>query len=77
MKSLKAYIAEEANYKVEIEGLPTMFISASGPGELKMKLRKMLKKADSIKNVERVLDGEVRKHFRMMAQGKDDEQSAE
>ncbi len=76
-QSFKSYIAEEANYKVEIEGLPTMYISASGPTELKMKLRKLLKKADMIKNVERVLDGEVRKHFRMKAQGKDDEGGAE
>ena len=72
MQTFKSYLAEDANYKVEIEGLPTMFIGASSPADLKMKLRKMLKKADMITSVTRVVDGEVRKHFRLKAQGKDE-----
>ena len=72
MQTFKSYLVEDANYKVEIEGLPTMFIGASSPADLKMKLRKMLKKADMITSVTRVVDGEVRKHFRLKAQGKDE-----
>lgn len=68
------FLKEESNYKVEIEGLPTMFISASSPSEVRMNLRRLLKKGDMIKNIERVIDQDVRKHFRLKAQGKDVEE---
>jgi hypothetical protein len=64
---------EEQNYKVEIEGLPMMFMTAKSPGQLKVALRKMFKRPDMIQNVERVPDAEVKRTFRLKAQGKDEE----
>ena len=70
-------ITEEMNYKVSIEGLPDFFVSAKNPGEVRIKMRKMLKKPDMLQNVERVPDAAMKKHFRLKAQGKDEEQPKE
>ena len=67
-------VNEDMNYKVSIEGLPDFFVSAKNPGEVKLKMRKMLKKPDMLSNVERVPDAAMKKHFRLKAQGKDEEQ---
>ena len=64
---------QEATYKVDVEGLPSMFVDAGGPAEVKQNLRKILKKADMVRGVERVQPAEVKKHFRLKAQGKDEE----
>ena len=68
---------QEATYKVDVEGLPSMFVDAGGPAEVKQNLRKLLKKADMIRGVERVQPGEVKKHFRLKAQGKDESEMEE
>ena len=50
---------------------------ASGPGDVKAKLRKIVKQPSMINAVKRVTDATVRKTFRMKAQGKvDDKQDA-
>jgi len=64
---------EEASYKVDVEGLPTMYVQSSSPTEVKTNLRKLLKKADMIKSVDRIPDVEVKKAFRLKAMGKDEE----
>jgi hypothetical protein len=64
---------EEMNYKVSIEGLPDFFVNANNPGEVKIKMRKMLKKPDMLSKVTRVPDAAMKKHFRLKAQGKNDE----
>ena len=71
MKSFKQYI-NEATYKVEVEGLPTMYVDAENPGAVKTKLRKLLKKPDMVTSIERVTPADVKKHFRMKAAGKDE-----
>lgn len=63
---------EGVSYKVDVEGLPTMYIASKSPSEVKANLRKLLKKQDSIKSVERVMDTDVRKAFRLKAQGKEE-----
>jgi hypothetical protein len=63
---------EGVSYKVDVEGLPTMYISSKSPAEVKANLRRLLKKQDSIKSVERVMDTDVRKAFRLKAQGKEE-----
>jgi len=69
------YITEaEMNYRVSIEGLPDFFVSAKNPGEVKIKMRKMLKKPDMLNNVQRVPDAAMKKHFRLKAQGKDEDE---
>ena len=65
---------EDVTYKVNIEGLPMMFMSGSGSGEVKNKLRKIVKQPSMIKDVERVTDTEVKKTFRLKAQGRDEEE---
>jgi nicotinic acid mononucleotide adenylyltransferase len=65
----------EATFKVDIEGLPAMFIDAGSASQVKKTLRQMLKKPDdTIKGVDRVQPAEVKKHFRLKALGKDEEQ---
>ena len=64
----------EMNYKVSIEGLPDFFVAAKNPGEVKIKMRKMLKKPDMLNMVKRVPDADMKKHFRLKAQGKDEDE---
>lgn len=66
-------VKEEMNFAVTIEGLPTMFISADSPGMLKQTLRKIVKQPSMIQNVKRVTDAQVKKTFRLKAQGRDEE----
>ena len=67
---------KEGNYKVEIDELPTMFVDAKSPGEVKQTLRRLLKKADSVSSVERVTDAEVKRHFRLKARGAEEVEEA-
>ena len=71
-------VSEAMNYKVSIEDLPDFYISADNPGEVKIKMRKLLKKPNMLQNVQRVPDAAMKKHFRLKAQGKEeDEQSTQ
>lgn len=71
-KEKQVPVKEESSYKVDVEGLPTMYVNSKSPSEVKMNLRKLLRKADSIKSVERVMDSDVKKAFRLRAQGKEE-----
>ncbi len=64
---------EEADYKVNVEGLPTFFMTGSSAEDIKKKLRMMLKKSDMIQSVDRVTKADVKKAFRMKGMGKDEE----
>ena len=70
-------VNEETNFEVNIEGLPMMFMSGMGPGEIKQKLRKIVKQPSMIQSVKRVTDATVRKTFRLKAQGRDEEENEE
>lgn len=72
MRAEETITEAEMNYRVSIEGLPDFFVSAKNPGEVKIKMRKMLKKPDMLNKVMRVPDAAMKKHFRLKAQGKDD-----
>ena len=65
----------EATFKIDVEGLPAFFIDGQGAGAIKQGLRKIVKKPDMIKGIERVQPADVKKHFRLKAQGKDVEGS--
>lgn len=67
-------VNEETNFEVNIEGLPMMFMSGMGPGEVKQKLRKIVKQPSMIQSVKRVTDADVKKNFRLKAQGRDEEE---
>lgn len=62
------------DYKVNVEGLPPMFIDAKNPGEVKMKLRKLLRRPDSIGDVTRITKADLKKYFRIKGMGKDPEE---
>ena len=66
-------LTEETYYKVDIEGLPTMYVAGKGEGAVKAGLRKIVKKPDMITGVERVTKADVKKAFRMKAMDKDEE----
>lgn len=70
MKKFKQF-SEEMTFKVEVEGLPSMYIDGNSPGEVKNHLRKLVKQPSMIKSVERQTKHDVKKMYRKRAQGKD------
>jgi len=67
-------VKEETSFEVNIEGLPMMFMSGMGPGQIKAKLRKIVKQPSMIQSVKRVTDADVKKTFRLKAQGRDEDE---
>mgnify|MGYP001365620749 CR=1 FL=1 len=63
---------EAANYSVSIEGLPRIFMTSDSPSKLKQELRKIVRKPDMIQDVKRITDADVKKSFRLKAQGKEE-----
>ena len=74
MKTFKSF-SEEMTFKVEVDGLPALFMSGNSPGEVKSHLRKLIKQPSMIKNVERQTKHDVKKMYRKKAQGKDLDES--
>ena len=70
MKKFKQF-SEDMTFKVEVDGLPALFMSGNSPGEVKSHLRKLIKQPSMIKNVERQTKHDVKKMYRKKAQGKD------
>jgi hypothetical protein len=63
----------EANFKVDISGLPSIYVQSSSAGKVKTELRKLIKKPEeNITNVERVLPADIRKAFKLRMQGKEE-----
>ena len=65
--------SEAMTFAVNVEGLPQMFLNGNSPGEIKQNLRKMFKQPSMIQSVKRVTPHDVKKVFRMKAQGKDED----
>ena len=67
-------IEEQVYFKVSIPDMSTMFMKASSESAVKLDMRKKLK-PDVVKEVtiERVTKAEMRKIYRAMGQGKEDE----
>ena len=47
MKKFKQF-AEEFTFKVDVEGLPDMFMKGNSPGEVKTHLRKLVKQPSMV-----------------------------
>ena len=62
-------LLSELYFRVEVEGLPVFYIQQSSPSQIKVGLRKILKKADMIKSVERVSPAAVKQAYRERAKG--------
>lgn len=63
---------EETDFEVDVEGLPKMYVKGDSASSVKADLRKILKKPDAIRGVERVTKSTVQKIFRGKAAGKDE-----
>lgn len=66
----KDVVKEDMTFKVDIEGLPSLFISGNSPGQVKNHLRKLIKQPSMIKSVDRQTKHDVKKMYRQKAQGK-------
>ena len=64
-------IIMEAYFKVDIEGLPPVFMTGPSGNTIKQDLRRIIKKADeNVTSIERVQRADIIKAFRLQAQGK-------
>ena len=54
----------EATFKVDVDGLPTMYIDGSSAGSIKAQLRKKFKDPESIVSIERITPSEKKKELR-------------
>jgi len=54
LENYKKNLFSEAMWKVEVEGFPPFYMDATSAGEVKMILRKKLKKPKEIKSIERI-----------------------
>jgi len=70
MKKFKSFY-EDITFKVEVEGLPALFMAGNSPGQVKNHLRKLIKQPSMIKSVERQTKHAVKKMYRDKAQGKE------
>jgi len=70
MKTFKSFY-EEMTFKVEVEGLPAMFMSGNSPGQVKAHLRTLIKQPSMIKSVDRMTKHDVKKTYRNRAMGKE------
>tara|TARA_Y100000593_G_C4254616_1_gene308964 strand:+ start:215 stop:1198 length:984 start_codon:yes stop_codon:yes gene_type:complete len=67
-------VIEGIEFKVKLRGLPAFYMPGKSAAEVKMQLRKQLKKPqDDIESIDRVTTSKKRKAFRQAAMGKDDE----
>lgn len=61
-------------FKVSVEGLPDMFMAGRGPSDVKAQLRKIVKQPSMIQDVKRMPKTAVKKMFRDIFQGREDEE---
>ena len=67
MVPVKKKVDEEFMFKVEVEGLPQMFMKGNSPGEVKTHLRKLVKQPSMVKSVDRMTKHDVKKQRRKQA----------
>ena len=64
IKPLTTTYQAEATFKVNVEGLPTMYIDGAGAGEIKSSLRKQLKDPKTITSIEKISTSDKKKELR-------------
>lgn len=65
----------EANFKVDVSGLPTMYMQGTSVTGVKTDLRRLIKKPEeNITGIEKVLPADIRKAFRLKMMGKSEEE---
>ena len=63
---------EQMDYRVSVDGLPDMYVKANSPSEVRVNLRKVVKKPEMIQSVESVTRADIKKIFRDKATGKEE-----
>jgi len=71
LDTYKKNLFSEAMWKVEVEGFPPFYMDGSSAGEVKMALRKKLKKPKEIKSIERIQKTAWKKDVLGRISGKD------
>ena len=61
-------------FKVSVEGLPDMIMVGRSPSDIKAQLRKIVKQTSMIQDVKRMPKTQVKKMFRDIFQGREEEE---
>jgi hypothetical protein len=73
LENYKQNLFSEAMWKVEVEGFPPFYMDGSSAGEVKMVLKKKLKKPKEIISIERIQKTDWKKNVMNRISGKDQE----
>ena len=73
LETYKKNLFSEAMWKVEVEGFPPFYMDASSAGEVKMALKKKLKRPKEIKSIERIQKTDWKKDVLGRISGKNQE----
>ena len=71
LETYKKNLFSEAMWKVEVEGFPPFYMDGSSAGEVKMALKKKLKKPKEIKSIERIQKTDWKKNVLDRISGKE------
>jgi len=74
LENYKQNLFTEAMWKVEVEGFPPFYMDGSSAGEVKMALKKKLKRPKEIKSIERIQKTDWKKDVLGRISGKDQEE---
>ena len=75
LETYKNNLFSEAMWKVEVEGFPPFYMDGSSAGEVKMALKKKLKKPKEIKSIERIQKTDWKKNVMDRISGKEIDES--
>ena len=62
----------EAKFKADVEGIGTIYVDGGSASGVKAQLKKVVKKGDLIKSVDRIQKGEYKKELRALMKGDED-----
>ena len=77
LDTYKKNLFSEAMWKVEVEGFPPFYMDGKSAGEVKMVLKKKIRKPKEIKSIERVQKSDWRKNVMDRIAGKEIDESEE
>ena len=75
LENYKQNLFSEAMWKVEVEGFPPFYMDGSSAGEVKMALKKKLKKPKEIISIERIQKTDWKKNVMDRISGKEIDES--
>ena len=75
LDTYKKNLFSEAMWKVEVEGFPPFYMDGNSAGEVKMILKKKIRKPKEIKSIERVQKSDWRKNVMDRIAGKEIDES--